>query len=170
MAVNCGSIPSATDLVDAIEGSDLFDSNEQDEAAERITSEELEEYDDEEYEVGITTTTAVAADRYFMGTFEHAYSYKQCPNWPVITRMYSYDDRIDIEDNKGDLVTQGAIFIDDTFSLNTTYLDDFGRPLIDLTCTCVMDTSVYYDDRMECQCSYGSSSCTVAYEIFSGTS
>ena len=162
---SCGSIPTATELVDAVAGR-LGDSDstveEAAEEVEEIAAEELEEMDDDEYEVGIIGDT-LAPDRFFMGTWEKKFQYTPCPDWPSVIRIYSYDNKIDIEDNSQSLISQGSIFIDDTVDIHTQYLDTFGRPLLALDCTCTIDESVYYDDEFACTCEYGGSSCGLRY-------
>jgi len=168
MFTSCGAIPTAVELIDAV--SDRLDNNdgttEVVEEVEEIAASELDELDDNEYEVGIISTEDVTPDRYFMGTWAKKFVYTPCPDWPSTIRLYSYDNKVDIENNSQELISQGSIFIDDTLDFTTQYLDTFGRPLISLVCTCTIDESNYYDDEFSCSCEYGDSSCSLRYDKY----
>lgn len=107
--------------------------------------------------------------RYFLGTFERQDLYYGCPDWPLVTRMYSEDDRIELVDGAGDVVASGDIFEDYTWDFTSNYRDVFGRDNINLYCTCTYTDYVSYADHFDCSCEFdnGSGDCQLQYHEMS---
>ncbi|MBU0505356.1 hypothetical protein KJ708_05115, partial [bacterium] len=112
--------------------------------------------------------------RYFIGTWEINEKRSTCTDksgadldLPIILRAYSYDDYLDFETSMSELVWSGIIYPDETFDFEIDFLDKYGKPSIDLVCTCAM-YEYYWNDTLECTCdpSHREHSCSLQYEMF----
>lgn len=103
----------------------------------------------------------VPTERYFMGTFYKASGYGQCAEFPSVTRLYSYDDFIYIENNQQDLLAVAELFQDDTFDFSFIVLNEFGEKLKN-TCTCYYKEYEWYGDEWDCTCD-GDNNCDLRY-------
>ncbi|MBU0506393.1 hypothetical protein KJ708_10400 [bacterium] len=112
--------------------------------------------------------------RYFIGTWEINEGGSSCTDkeganldLPIILRAYSYGIYMDFETSMSELVWSGIIYPDDTFDFEINFLDKYGKPSIDLVCTCAMYEH-YWEDTLECTCdpSHRESSCSLIYEMF----
>ncbi|MFH0799661.1 MAG: hypothetical protein V2A66_05720 [Pseudomonadota bacterium] len=111
--------------------------------------------------------------RYFMGTYELVasgyYSGARCEQgFPGTIRLYSHDEVIDFETTKHELFTIANMYEDKTFDFDVTFLDRFGKPSIDIICTCHLNVSYYsyIKERVLCTCdpSNDKDSCGVTYD------
>lgn len=112
--------------------------------------------------------------RYFMGTYELLeYNYYSgngiCEQgFPATTRLYSHNDVIDLETSRGELFAIADLFEDDTFDFDVAFLDRFGEPSIDISCTCHFNDGYYQytNERFLCTCdpSNDKDSCGLIYE------
>lgn len=90
-------------------------------------------------------------------------------SYPGTIRAYShdYEDIIDFETNSGNLVWISTIQEDDTFDFSVRFLDEFKKPSIEMTCTCIIDEAYYNyeNDQLQCSCSdQDNNSCALFYE------
>jgi len=108
--------------------------------------------------------TAPFVERSFVATYSKTYTPNICPNFPSVLRLYSYDNFVDIENNQGGLLTTAKIFEDGTIDFWGVYNDSWGRPSIDLFCTCENNAQFYGSD-LECVCEIGDSSCRLNYNV-----
>ncbi len=112
--------------------------------------------------------------RYFMGTYELLeYNYYSgngiCEQgFPVTIRLYSHDEVIDFETSRGELFTTADLFEDNTFDFDVAFLDRFGKPSVDVICTCHFNDGYYQytNERFLCTCDPSNSkdSCGLIYE------
>lgn len=130
--------------------------------------------------VEILPTGRKGSSRFFMGTYEiNEYDYDDCGDsyWgngydlPGVIRAYSHGDKIDFEDNFGNLRWIATVYPDDTFDYNMQFLDSFGNPSNIVACTCYIEEpySYSYDsDTMKCTCdpmAAEDKTCSITYDM-----
>lgn len=139
------------------------------------------DYGDSTGGIGALPVSKKGSDRYFMGTYELSsnYIYDDCTEsywgngyeFPGVIRAYSYGNKLDFEDNSGNLVWNADVFPDDTFDFSVQFLDSFGRPSNTVACTCYIEEpySYSYDtDTIKCTCdpSYEEDDvCSLTYDM-----
>jgi hypothetical protein len=166
----CGGIKVGVDDETRSAIEDIFGGSETEtEASEEPGAEDTDVLVGEEYSDGETGLIVRRGnnrnDRKFLGTFDQNHVYDTCPSWPSIVRLYSKDDTVFIDDNRGDLISSAKIFDDGTFDFDAEYADEFGRPSVDLICTCDLDESDYYGTQMDCSCDLGDDdTCEILYD------
>ncbi|MBU0504525.1 hypothetical protein KJ708_00910, partial [bacterium] len=106
--------------------------------------------EDEDTGGGITVIEPAGYDKneesYFMGTWSVSFDYyaaysSRCDieyNFPTVIRGYShtYDEFIDFETSSGQLAWVAEVYPDETFDFSVQFLDTFGKPSVQLDCTC----------------------------------
>lgn len=116
--------------------------------------------------INIMPVSDKGSNRYFMGTYSfsgtYRYPYDSCgDSWgngydfPGVLRAYSYGNKLDFEDNFGNLVWVADVYPDDTFDFMVQFLDSFGRPSNTVACTCEIETPYYYQsdyEEISCVC------------------
>lgn len=123
------------------------------------------DYGDSTGGVSKLPVTQKGSNRYFMGTYSlstsYSYPYYSCGDswgngyeYPGVIRAYSYGNKIDFEDNFGNLVWTANLYPDDTFDFMTQFLDAFGRPSNTVACSCVIGNPYSWSDleQMQCAC------------------
>lgn len=168
MTVACGSIPVEVSLDDADRDAltGVFDGLGGDDDSDLDGSSDDVDDDSTTGTITIDTTPSDGGDdRYFIGTFTDSAIWNSCVGFPNTMRLYSTDTTVWLENNKQDLIAKAVIFQDDTFDFQADMLDQFGRPSLELACTCSLVGSQYYRDELECDCEYGSTDCVLEYRV-----
>lgn len=168
LIINCGGIKQAArDLAEAVDNAVEVDKTKDKEDKTEDTTTEEEDYSSDETEEGsIILDTNIPEDRVFLGTFEKYFVYKSCGMFPEITRLYSHDNNIYIENNRQELLAVAVIFQDLTFDFDIEVASIYGTPYETLACTCNYDSSEWYGDEWDCSCEGDETSCNLSYNEY----
>ena len=127
------------------------------------TAEDTDWISDDYADSGILIpSTDLPDDRFFMGTFRRVAGNDRCEGFPLVTRLYSHNGKVYVEDNQQDLLAEANLFQDGTFDFGYGVLDMYGHTN-GYACTCFYDEDNWYGDQWMCSCE-GSTICSLQYE------
>jgi len=159
---SCGSIPTATELVSAIEER----VGDFDIPTEGIEVDDIEEVEDEEEtDYGVF----ISSEPRHIGTFKKSQPFEifivstACEQFPEVTRLSTENKQIIITTTTGSTLSVGEIFEDNTFDFNVGFPDKFGYSGDTTYCICDYDPEFYYGEQWVCGCDDGTTACTLTY-------
>ncbi len=159
----CGKIPSATELVDAID-------EKIDEHITTQTEEEIEAQEESGHSVDIRNNQPLPENTEFIGTFEQNYESDFCDDMPEVLRLYTDSDHVYMVDQTENVIFDSVIYPDSTFDFSFDLVTVFGEYQAELVCSCVYNETTYVQENFDCECdTYNSADdrnfdCSMSYE------
>lgn len=157
---------AASTVAETIENQTEATSNnyDQEEMSDASVDYDDDVFDPEETGLQILDNDGVPSNRHFMGTFLWVNGIDRCDEFPIVTRLYSYDEYIYIESNQQDLIAEAVLFEDGTFDFGFGIMDEFGY-LDEYACTCFYEEYEWYKDEWKCSCDGELDNCSLNYRM-----
>jgi len=101
---------------------------------------------------------------YLLGTFSKSNQGTYvCPDWPTNMRVYTQYDLVTFVNIDSSIITFGQIYEDDSITMSMPYLDEYGRPTLELLCVCSYFSGYAPQSSLACDCDLDGYWCSLNY-------